>query len=128
MRCLRSVLMFLAFPLSLLAQTTDTSKLTGTIYDAQGSVIVGAKVTALSPDGKKYQTATKNDGVYVLELPYRKYDSGGTFMETKYDLVVESPGFRRSETKGYVFIPSQFGRMMLDIALGIGIRNDSEHP
>ncbi|HEV8592186.1 MAG TPA: carboxypeptidase-like regulatory domain-containing protein [Pyrinomonadaceae bacterium] len=128
MAFLRVGLLLVALPLSVMAQGGDTSKLTGTVYDAQGAVIVGAKVTAISANGKKYQTTTKDDGVYVLELPFRKYDASRNFTESKYDLIVESPGFRRSETKEYVFIPSQFGKMMLDIALGVGILNDPSHP
>jgi hypothetical protein len=108
------------------AQTVDTSKLTGTVYDAYGAVIVKAKVRALAGDGRTFDTTTNEDGVYVLVLPFNKYSSGIGFKESKYDIIVESPGFRRSETKGFVFSPSQFGKMYLDLALEVGAISDHD--
>lgn len=95
------------------------SELTGTVYDANGAVVVGAKISALSSDGKKFETVSNDRGVYILSLPFNKYDASRGFKESRYDIYVESVGFRRSETKGYVFIPSQFGKMNLDIGLEI---------
>ena len=96
------------------------SELTGTVYDANGAVVVGAKISALSSDGKKFETVSNDRGVYVLTLPFNKYEASRAFKESRYDIYVESPGFKRSVTKGYVFIPSQFGKMFLDIGLEIG--------
>ena len=92
------------------------SGLTGTVYDANGSVVVKAKVTAVNTKGKKFETITNEEGIYVLTLPFNVYP----LFESTYNIIVDSPGFRRSETKGYVFIPSQFGKMHLDIALVVG--------
>lgn len=112
------ILCLLILPFSIPAQSDHLSKLTGTVYDIEGSVVPGAKVTATSTKGKTYETVTNQEGVYVLTLPFNKYDRktswGG---EATYDIAVEWNGFKKSETKGYVFIPSQFGKMHFDIAL-----------
>ena len=104
------------------------SNLTGTVYDANGAVVVKAKVRAVDVRGNKFETLTNDDGVYVLTLPFNKYDSQRGFKESRYDVFVESVGFKRSEIKGYVFIPSQFGKMHLDIGLELGPIMDEEHP
>ena len=126
MKNLFLVLFLLTISLSTVAQTKDTSKLSGTIYDAKGSVVVDAKITAAGR-GKVFTTVSNQEGVYVLTLPFIRYQPSQTFKQISYDISVESPGFKRSETKNYVFIPSQFGKMYFDIALE-GIRNDPEHP
>ena len=107
----------LAFGVSAFAQK---SNLTGTVYDANGAVVVKAKVKAVDVRGIKFEALTNDEGVYVLTLPFNKYDSQRGFEEAKYDVFVESSGFKTSETRGYVFIPSQFGKMYLDIGLEIG--------
>ena len=101
------------------AISQKSSELSGTVYDPYGAVVVGAKVTALATDGKKFLAVTDDRGVYRLTLPYNPYVSAPEFRISRYDLVVESLGFRRSETKGYAFIPSQFGKMTLDIGLEV---------
>ncbi len=106
------------------SQANDKSILTGTIYDANGSVVVNAVVTATNVKGQKFETKTDENGVFVLRLGFNKYEAKRTFKEAKYDIHVESHGFKRSEIKGFVFIPSQFGKMCLDIALEIGRSSD----
>ncbi len=102
------------------AQSNTTSKLTGSIYDATGAVVVRAKVTAIGFGGKKFEAFSDDRGIYFLVLPFNKYESVRPFTESKYDIIVEGAGFKKSETKGYVFIPSQFGEMHLDVGLEIG--------
>ena len=110
------------------AQTTFTSKLKGTVYDAQGSVVVKAKVTAVNASKKKFETFSDDKGEYELILPFNKYDSSRNFKEAVYEISTESPGFATTVIKDYVFIPSQFGKMQLDIALKLGPINDQDHP
>ena len=111
-----------------LGQQAGSSELTGTVYDPYGAVVVGAKVTAVAADGKKFTTVTNDEGSYRLTLPYQSYFASRKFKMSKYDVIVESLGFRRSETKGYAYIPSQFGKMTLDIALEVEGFQDSSHP
>jgi hypothetical protein len=120
MKVFMAVLCLLVVPVLMLAQGPPVSKLTGTVYDPQGSVIVGATVTAVAANGHQVSVVTNGEGVYQLNLTYARYFSGGQFKEAKYDLIIESLGFQRSEIKGYVFIPSQFGKMILDIGLEVG--------
>jgi hypothetical protein len=97
-----------------------TSVLTGTIYDALGNVVPLIKVVAINAEGKTFETFSNEEGIYNLTLPFNKYRAGN-FREAKYDIIVgPGSGFRQSVTKGFVFIPSQFGKMQLDIALEIG--------
>jgi len=96
----------------------ETSVLTGRIYDAQGYFVPDVKIVAVSSEGKRFETVANDEGVYVLILPFNKYPGLGTFKEAQFDLIVEPwKGFLRSETKGFVFVPSQLGKMYLDIAL-----------
>ncbi|HMU32503.1 MAG TPA: carboxypeptidase regulatory-like domain-containing protein [Pyrinomonadaceae bacterium] len=123
------VVLSLAIGLSVVAQTSVvTSKLKGTVYDAQGSVVVKAKVTAVNPSKKKFETFSDENGEYEIALPYNKYDSSRKFEEAVYDISVESPGFTTTVIKSYVFIPSQFGMMQLDLALRLEPLNDESHP
>lgn len=110
------------------AQSTGQSKLTGTVYDANGAVVGGAKVSAIDGKGQKLETVTNQDGVFVLELAFSRYDTNSVkkFKEAKYDIVVSSPGFNTSVTKGFVFVPAYGGKMQLDVALEVGPCNDCE--
>ena len=123
MKVLNVIFWLLATSLALGAQTSNTSKLTGTIYDPNGAVVVGAKITAVG-SGKTFSAVSGNDGVYLLVLPFSPYDLSRGYKMSRYDITVESPGFKRSETKGYAFMPSQFGKMYLDIALDVGYVSD----
>lgn len=99
----------------------NISILSGTIYDANGAIVVNAKVTAVSKKGEKYEAFANDDGIYWLNLPFNKYDteSASSFREAKYDIIVEMDGFKRSVTNDFVFVPSQFGKLQLDIALEV---------
>ncbi|MFN0279271.1 MAG: carboxypeptidase-like regulatory domain-containing protein [Pyrinomonadaceae bacterium] len=98
----------------------STSILTGRVYDANGALVPFIKVVARNVEGKIFETTTNDDGIYKLTLPFNKYGVGN-FREAKYDIIVgPGLGFQKSVTKDFVFIPSQFGEMHLDIALEIG--------
>ncbi|MFT3745189.1 MAG: carboxypeptidase-like regulatory domain-containing protein [Pyrinomonadaceae bacterium] len=102
--------------LSVVAQDQKLSRLTGTIYDQNGAVIVGAKINAKA--GRTVVHAvTDNAGFYMLTLPFNHYQPKSK--SARYDITVESQGFRKSLTKNYVFIPSYTGRMVLDIAMQV---------
>lgn len=105
------------------SKTEETSVLTGTVYDAQGAVITGATVVAKnSTSGKTFIATTGDDGAYVLNLPYEKYDASiSSFNEAKYDLKVEAHGFKTVEMKDYVFMRPQCGRMQLDIGMEVRV-------
>ncbi|MGQ0540542.1 MAG: carboxypeptidase-like regulatory domain-containing protein [Blastocatellia bacterium] len=126
MRYLNILLIILALANFASSQSNEKSKLTGVVYDANGAIVAGAKVTAISVIGEKFETTTNADGVFVLNLAFSKYDSKSAvkFKEAKYDIVVDSPGFIRSATKAFVFVPSFKGEMRLDIGLEIGPCSD----
>ena len=119
MRILKILILLFGIPLFVSAQTNNTSKLTGIVYDAQGSVVVDARVMAKGPNGKVFEGITNAEGIYVLTLAYNKYEAGSTFKEARYDITVKAHAFKNSVTNGFVFIPSQFGAMHLDIALEV---------
>ena len=126
--CVFIVGLMSAFTFCVNGQVILTPKLRGTIYDAQGSVVVKANVMAVNADKKKFETFSNENGEYELVLPFNKYDSSRNFREAVYDISVESPGFTKTVINGYVFIPSQFGTMQLDLALKVGPVNDENHP
>ncbi len=105
------------------AQSGTTSKLTGTIYGASGSVIIGAQITATDSKGQKFTTVSDNNGVYILELPFTKTPLLNK-REAKYNITVAYQGFRISKIDSYVFVPSKSGKMYLDIALEVGRLED----
>src|SRR4051812_40535471 len=76
-------------PAIVVAQTSTTGTIEGTVQDTSGSAVPGVSVTATSPNLIHPQTATTNDqGVYrILNLP-----------PGKYKVVIEpSKGFGRFE-------------------------------
>ena len=125
MKILHVAFLLLASFLSITAQTNKTSKLSGIIYDPNGAVIVAAKVTAVG-GGKTYTALSNDDGRYELTLPFVT----NAFNLLKYDITVDTPfkGFKRSETKGFAFIQSQFGTMNLDIAVEVAPVQPNVHP
>jgi len=58
------------------SQTQTTGRITGTVKDAQGAVIIGAEVTVKNPaTADKHSGTTDNSGNYsVLQLPPATYD------------------------------------------------------
>src|SRR5688572_7508916 len=111
-------IIFLIIGLTVCA-SAQKSVLSGTVYDANGSVVTNAKVSAFNQKGEKFETRTNDEGVYTLNLPFNQYLNSTDFREAKYNILVEANGFKNSITKDFVFIPSQFGKMRLDIGLEI---------
>ena len=93
----------------LLAQTSSTAGLTGTVTDPSGSVIAGATVTATNAaNGQVRTTTTGSDGVYKFTLlppgAYNvKFEAGGfeTSQVSSVQLdVTENPVLNRGLTVG----------------------------
>ncbi len=100
------------------------SELKGTLFDANGAVVAGAKVTAKNDAGRTFNATSNANGEYTLELPYNRYDRSQGFREATYTITVEQAGFTRNPIE-YVFVPSQFGSMNLDIGLMILVPSHS---
>src|SRR6516225_4633031 len=101
--CSVLVLFFVAACLAIatpaLAQVTvSTGGLTGTVTDAQGSAVAGAKVTVVSADaGVNQGVSTDASGYYTV----------GALAPGKYNLKVESANFKTYQTTAVV----QVGQM-----------------
>ena len=86
-----------------------TAILTGSVKDASGAVIVGAKVTLRNPQTNAVRTATTDkDGGYLFNL----------VPIGSYDLKIEEAGFDTYIRKGIALQINQNAR--LDVALRIG--------
>ncbi len=92
------------------------SILKGTIFDANGAVVPGTKVLARNLAGRIFTAVSNVRGEYSIELPYNRYDRTSGFQEAKYTISFEQAGFAKNIIE-YVFVPSQFGSMNLDIGL-----------
>lgn len=80
-----------------------TASLGGTVTDASGAVIPGAKVTARNTDtGMTKSVSTGVDGAYLFPaLPVGHYN-----------LTVEKPGFTRYVQRGITLTDSAFGQII----------------
>ena len=101
------------------AQSEDRAILAGTVYDANGAVVSGAKVVATDAKGENFETTTSSEGEYLLNLPFNKYYSSPIFTEAKYQIAVNAIGFKVAMIKDFVFIPTYSGKMQLDVGLEI---------
>jgi Carboxypeptidase regulatory-like domain len=104
-----ALLLFVLSVPSLLAQTSSTAALTGTVTDPTGAVIANATVTATNTgNGQVRTTTTGSDGVYRFNLlptgTYSvKFEAGGfeTSEVSSVELnVTETPVLNRSLTVG----------------------------
>src|SRR6266545_3390750 len=107
--------LFLTFALCLafcalpaLAQTA-TAELSGTVTDASGAVVAGAKVTAMNAEtGTSREVSTSQTGNYVL-----------TFMQPgMYNVSVEAPGFRKTVQGNIELRVNQRVEVNLQLQLG----------
>jgi hypothetical protein len=101
--------LFLAVPLSVLAQTSSTGALTGRITDASGAVVPNATVTATSVDTAQSRTAmTGTDGTYKFsQLP-----------PGNYSLKIEASGFSTVEIPSIPVLVTETA--VMDRALQVG--------
>lgn len=109
------VVLAVAFLLaSALFAQSDRGTITGTVLDAGGAVIPGARVTAVNPEtGVEYQAQTTMTGNYTIpSMP------AGT-----YNLLVESPGFSRYEQQGIRVRVAETARV--DVTLQVGAVTES---
>ena len=102
--------------------------LIGTVYDANGAVIVNARVTAINQKGEKFEAFTNTDGIYILNLPFNLYDTKNTknFRISTYEIIAEAKHFERFVLKDFKFVPAWNGKMNLDIALDVMESNNCE--
>ena len=101
-------------PLFLRAQIANNTSLVGTVLDSSGSVISGAKVTAVEESTKVQYTGTTNDaGYYAI-----------TFIQSgTYDITVEQTGFSKVTTVGVPVTVDMAVRT--DFNLKVGALTDS---
>lgn len=109
----------LIFGLSIFAGA-QKAILSGTVYDANGSVVPKVKIAAINEKGEKFEGVTNDEGVYILNLPFNLYDSKTTtnFRIAKYLLVIDKAnGFDKFLLKDFKFVPAYSGKMIFDLAL-----------
>jgi hypothetical protein len=98
------------------AQSRDSSRageptmiLTGVVYDINGSVIVsGTKIIAYNSAGRKYESATSDEGFYRFDLPL-----------AIYKIEASAPGFCPRQIQDFRVINSTHGKMSLDFVLEV---------
>lgn len=111
--------LFLILGLAIVA-TAQKSILTGSVYDAYGALIIGAKITAINEKGEKFEALTNNDGIYILNLPYNPYRPEIVdFKIAKYEIIVEKENFEKTIIKNFKFAPSYKGKVNLDFAMDV---------
>lgn len=100
--------------------------LTGTVYDPNGAVIAGTKITAVNQKGEKFETLTNGEGEYVLKLPFNEYEPGYKFKVAKYEITVSNDnGFARTVLKDFKFVSGFNSQMRLDFALDVAVIIDT---
>ncbi len=119
MKILQILVLCLGLTVFINGQTKDKSILSGNVYDANGALIVGAKVTAINGKGEKFETITDDQGIYVLNLPFNLYNPKPDFNVSKYEIAVSKEGFERNFIKDFKFVPSSKSKMILDFALDV---------
>ena len=107
------IALLLSFSASVQSQNTvqsvePTMILMGVVYDINGSVIVTAKVVANKSDGREYESATSDEGVYKFDLPL-----------AIYKIEVSAPGFCPRQVQDFRVINSTHGKMSLDFVLEV---------
>jgi hypothetical protein len=108
---LLSFLLFLAPPAT--AQT-GLATLTGTVTDQTGAVIAGVPIRAVHVDsGTVMETVTSGTGNYTI----------GQMLIGRWDVTVESPGFKTFRREGLALAGSQ--TLRLDVSLEVGAANES---
>ena len=115
--------LILIFGLAVFANAQKTN-LSGTVYDANGAVIVKSKVTAVNQKGEKFETLTNEDGVYKLDLTYIPVEPGFSYKMAKYDITVEAAGFEKFTLQNFKVTGKYTAKMQLDFALDVLVISD----
>jgi|GEM_PF-1827697 len=104
------LLSFGAFAQSREPVQTNEAKtmLTGVVYDINGAVVVDTLIVAYNKDGKKYETATNDEGIYKIELPL-----------ALYAIQVGASGFCPAQVDHFRIINLPHGKMSLDFVLEV---------
>jgi carboxypeptidase family protein/TonB-dependent receptor-like protein len=113
--CFRLVLVFACAALfALSAPAQFKASIQGTVQDAKGGVVAGAKITISNQEtGMERETAASDQGFYRLnELP-----------PGHYTVIVEAPGFKQAVLKD-VLVEAEQPRG-LDVTLAVGEVQDS---
>ena len=83
--------------------------LTGAVYDLNGSVIVNeARVVVYDTAGRKYESATNDEGFYQIDLPL-----------AVYRIEVNAPGVCTERVERYKIVNATYGKMSLDFVLDV---------
>ncbi|MBN8729082.1 MAG: TonB-dependent receptor [Acidobacteria bacterium] len=99
---------------ALLAQSTGTATIVGTVTDTSGAIVPGAKVSARNTDTSfLYESTTTSEGAYYLP----------NLRSGPYELRVEASGFKSVLRSGVVLRVSESPR--IDIQLEIGNVSES---
>ncbi len=94
---------------TLLAQTTGTGTLVGTISDTTGAVVAGAKVTVVNTaTAFTSEVPTNTEGAYYI--PY--------LTPATYRITVESPGFKKYVREGVIIRTGEVPR--IDVQMEVG--------
>lgn len=116
MKILQTLALIIGLAVFANAQKTTLS---GTVYDANGAVIVKSKVTAIDQKGGKFETLTNDEGVYTLNLTYNPYEPVFSYRLAKYDITVEAVGFEKFTLKDFKVTGKYTEKMRLDFALDV---------
>jgi len=96
------------------AQVANNTSLVGTVRDATGAVVAGAQVTGINRDTKvEYPGKTNTEGYY--SIPF--------VLPGTYDVVVDTPGFRKVTEAGVIVTLNLAVRT--DVVLTVGSTNDA---
>lgn len=102
-----------AFASCALAQDLRTATLVGTVTDASGAAVANAQVLVTNTD-TDLATRTKTNDTGAYYVPFLNIGN--------YQLVIESPGFRKFEQTGLVLNAGETPR--IDVKLEVGAVTD----
>lgn len=89
------------------------TKLSGTVYDDNGAVIVNSKVSIRGKDNFESIVFTNEEGIFEINLA-----------DGNYSIEVTSPGFQTFKLEKYRIAPAYEGKLNLDFVLEVGPCSD----
>jgi hypothetical protein len=101
-----AVLFICCFSLSVFGQTV---KLTGTIFDPNGALVINGQISAVDGKGRTISAQTNSEGQFNLDL------APGI-----YSLDIAAPGFLTIKHKEFLVVNTTTGRMSSDFVLFAG--------